>query len=44
MKIDIKNISKKIGSQNVLKEISVHLESGVIYGLKGEMDRVKRCL
>lgn len=35
MKIDINNISKKIGNQDVLKNISLQLESGRIYGLKG---------
>lgn len=35
MIIDIRNISKKISGQYVLKDISLHLESGKIYGLKG---------
>lgn len=35
MKIDIKDISKKIGNQLVLEHITLHLESGKIYGLKG---------
>lgn len=35
MIIEIKDISKKIGSQVVLENISLHLESPGIYGLKG---------
>lgn len=35
MIIEIKDISKKIGSQVVLEHISLHLESPGIYGLKG---------
>lgn len=35
MVIEIKDISKKIGDQSVLNHISLHLESGHVYGLKG---------
>ncbi len=36
MRIEIKDISKKIGNQTVLEHISLSLESGKIYGLKGK--------
>lgn len=35
MYIDIKNYTKRIGNEEVLKDVSLHLESGKIYGLKG---------
>lgn len=35
MIIDIRSISKKLGSQYVLEDISLQLESGQIYGIKG---------
>lgn len=35
MQIDVNSVSKQIGSQTVLEHITLHLESGHIYGLKG---------
>lgn len=35
MQIEVNDISKQIGNQTVLDHISLHLESGYIYGLKG---------
>ena len=35
MRIEIKDISKKIGNQTVLEHISLSLESGKIYCLTG---------
>ena len=36
MKIEIKNVSKKIGQAEVLKDIGVTFEGGKIYGLRGK--------
>ena len=36
MKIEIKNVSKRIGKLEVLKDIDVTFEGGKIYGLRGK--------
>lgn len=35
MIIDIKNVSKKFNGNYVLNDVSMHLESGHIYGFSG---------
>ncbi len=41
MKIEVKNISKKINNSPVLKHVSVTFESGKIYGITGDNDSGK---
>ena len=36
MKVELKNVSKKLNDVTVLEDISLTLESGTIYGLKGK--------
>lgn len=36
MSIEIKNLTKKIGSNTVLSDINLTMEAGKIYGLKGK--------
>ena len=36
MQIKVENVTKKIGQATVLDQISMELESGMIYGLKGK--------
>ena len=36
MKIEIKNVWKKIGKTEVLKDINLEFNGGKIYGLKGK--------
>ena len=36
MKVELKNVSKRLNDVTVLEDISLTLESGTIYGLKGK--------
>ena len=36
MKLLVKNISKHIGKKEILKDISIELESGKVYGFVGK--------
>lgn len=36
MKVELKNVSKRLNDVTVLEDISLTLESGIIYGLKGK--------
>lgn len=36
MKVELKNVSKRLNDVTVLEDISITLESGTIYGLKGK--------
>ena len=43
MKVELKNVSKKLNDVTVLEDISLTLESGTIYGLK-RMAVERQCL
>ena len=43
MKLLVKNISKNIGKKEILKDISIELESGKVYGLWEEMVQERLC-
>ena len=36
MKLDVRNIEKRIGKKLILSDITMQLEEGKVYGLKGE--------
>ena len=36
MKVELKNVSKRLNDVTVLEDISLTLEAGTIYGLKGK--------
>ena len=40
MQIKVENVTKKIGQATVLDQISMELESGMIYGLKGRREKI----
>ena len=44
MDIIIKNLTKKIKKEPVLKNLNLEFHGGKVYGLQGKTDVVKRCL
>ena len=44
MKVELKNVSKRLNDVTVLEDISLTLEAGTIYGLKERMAVERPCL